>query len=55
MALTIVSWNTARLIALILNALTGLQHYYNKELDIINADGIFALKILEGFCVLEVL
>lgn len=42
------NWSSARLVALILNALTGLVLYYDKHYAEINVDGLFGLRIIEG-------
>ncbi|KAK6112099.1 hypothetical protein QQG55_46310 [Brugia pahangi] len=42
------SWDSARLIALVLNALYGLEQYYNSCYKDLNADGLFGLRIIEG-------
>lgn len=41
-------WNSARLIALILNSLTGLEHYYETHYDKLNVDGLFGLRVVQG-------
>lgn len=42
------SWNTARLIALTLNALTGLIQHYERESGTLTSDSIFALRLAQG-------
>lgn len=42
------TWNTARLLALIFNALTGLMQYYEHESKFLESDSIFALKLAQG-------
>lgn len=42
------SWDSARLIALVLNALYGLEEYYNSCYKNLNIDGLFGLRIIEG-------
>ncbi|VDK20045.1 unnamed protein product, partial [Anisakis simplex] len=42
------SWNTARLIALILNALNGIENYYEQHLSELNVDGLFGLRVIQG-------
>lgn len=43
------SWNSARLVALILNALFGLEEYYNTHYKELDANGLFGLRIIEGY------
>lgn len=45
---TFLSWNTARLLALILNSLTGLLQYYEKEQNNLDVDTLFGLRIIQG-------
>lgn len=42
------TWNTARLLALILNALTGLMQHYKRESTLLDSDSIFALRVAQG-------
>lgn len=42
------SWDSARLIALVLNALYGLEEYYNVHHKNLDVDGLFGLRIIEG-------
>ncbi|KAM3728718.1 UPF0764 protein [Dirofilaria immitis] len=42
------SWESARLIALVLNALYGLEEYYNDYYKNLSVDGLFGLRIIEG-------
>ncbi|KHN77792.1 UPF0764 protein C16orf89 -like protein [Toxocara canis] len=42
------SWNSARLIALVLNALSGLENYYERHHTQLNVDGLFGLRIIHG-------
>uniref|UniRef100_A0A915BGC7 Nicastrin n=1 Tax=Parascaris univalens TaxID=6257 RepID=A0A915BGC7_PARUN len=42
------SWNSARLIALVLNALSGLEKYYNHYHTELDVDGVFGLRIIQG-------
>ncbi|VBB34238.1 unnamed protein product, partial [Acanthocheilonema viteae] len=42
------SWDSARLIALVLNALYGLEKYYNDYYKNLDVDGLFGLRIIEG-------
>uniref|UniRef100_A0A0R3RJG7 UPF0764 protein C16orf89 homolog n=1 Tax=Elaeophora elaphi TaxID=1147741 RepID=A0A0R3RJG7_9BILA len=42
------SWDSVRLIALVLNALYGLEEYYNGYHKNLNVDGLFGLRIIEG-------
>ncbi|KAE9554731.1 hypothetical protein FO519_002059 [Halicephalobus sp. NKZ332] len=42
------TWNSARLLALILNSLTGSLIYYERELESLGPDGVLGLRILEG-------
>lgn len=42
------TWNSARLLALILNSLTGSLIYYERELDSLSPDSVLGLRILEG-------
>ncbi|CAG9535824.1 unnamed protein product [Cercopithifilaria johnstoni] len=42
------SWDSARLIALVLNALYGLEEYYNGYYKDLDVDGLFGLRIIEG-------
>uniref|UniRef100_A0A915Q5Y9 Uncharacterized protein n=1 Tax=Setaria digitata TaxID=48799 RepID=A0A915Q5Y9_9BILA len=42
------SWDSARLIALVLNALYGLEEYYNGYHKDLGVDGVFGLRIIEG-------
>ncbi|KAI1723363.1 hypothetical protein DdX_03518 [Ditylenchus destructor] len=42
-----VTWNTARLLALLLNALSGILQYYDHE-QRLDQDAIFGLKFLEA-------
>ncbi len=42
------SWNSARLLALVLNALHGLLNYYERDYTEIDVDGLFGLRIIEG-------
>ncbi|VDN22108.1 unnamed protein product [Gongylonema pulchrum] len=42
------SWNCARLIALVLNALVGLEQYYNAHHTELDVDGVFGLRIIQG-------
>ncbi|VDK83230.1 unnamed protein product [Onchocerca ochengi] len=42
------SWEGARLIALVLNALYGLEEYYHDYYKNLNVDGLFGLRIIEG-------
>lgn len=43
------SWNSARLIALVLNALYGLEEYYDSHHRELDVDGVFGLRIIQGF------
>lgn len=47
--ITFLSWNTARLLALVLNSLTGLLQYYEKDQNNLDADALFGLRIIQGF------
>lgn len=38
------SWNHARLLALILNALTGLDHYFDSNVDNLSINELFGLR-----------
>uniref|UniRef100_A0A7E4V1G2 UPF0764 protein C16orf89 homolog n=1 Tax=Panagrellus redivivus TaxID=6233 RepID=A0A7E4V1G2_PANRE len=42
------SWNNARLLALILNALTGFLKHADESISFLEADGVFALRLIEG-------
>uniref|UniRef100_A0A9J2PSF0 Uncharacterized protein n=1 Tax=Ascaris lumbricoides TaxID=6252 RepID=A0A9J2PSF0_ASCLU len=42
------SWNSARLIALVLNALSGLKKYYKHHHTELDVDGVFGLRIIQG-------
>uniref|UniRef100_A0A914Q4Y5 Uncharacterized protein n=1 Tax=Panagrolaimus davidi TaxID=227884 RepID=A0A914Q4Y5_9BILA len=42
------SWNSARLLALILNALNGLIFYYDREYSNLSNDAIFGLRVIQG-------
>ncbi|VDM38684.1 unnamed protein product [Toxocara canis] len=42
------SWNSARLIALVLNALSGIENYYERHHTQLNVDGLFGLRIIHG-------
>uniref|UniRef100_A0AC35GB62 N-acetyltransferase domain-containing protein n=1 Tax=Panagrolaimus sp. PS1159 TaxID=55785 RepID=A0AC35GB62_9BILA len=43
------SWNSARLLALILNALNGLIFYYDREYSNLSNDAIFGLRVIQDF------
>lgn len=43
------SWNTARLLALVLNALTGLLQYFEREHNNLDVDTLFGLRQIQGF------
>ncbi|KAH7714868.1 hypothetical protein AAVH_17760 [Aphelenchoides avenae] len=45
---TWLSWNNARLLALILNALTGLTQFYERDHAQLNVDGVFGLRLVQG-------
>lgn len=45
---TWLSWNSARLLALILNALTGLLQFYERDHTELNVDGVFGLRLIQG-------
>uniref|UniRef100_A0AC34R725 Uncharacterized protein n=1 Tax=Panagrolaimus sp. JU765 TaxID=591449 RepID=A0AC34R725_9BILA len=42
------SWNSARLVSLILNSLTGSLLFYEQQQSILTPDFIFCLRIIEG-------
>ncbi|VDO81613.1 unnamed protein product [Onchocerca flexuosa] len=42
------SWEGARLIALVLNALCGLEEYYHDYYKDLNVVDLFGLRIIEG-------
>lgn len=42
------SWNSARLVSLILNSLTGSLLFYEQQQSFLTPDSIFGLRIIEG-------
>uniref|UniRef100_A0A915EJN2 Uncharacterized protein n=1 Tax=Ditylenchus dipsaci TaxID=166011 RepID=A0A915EJN2_9BILA len=48
--IAMLSWNTARLLALVLNCFSGLMQYYQKEqvANSLDMDAMLGLRLLQG-------